>query len=578
MHFRRLALLLFPLVSSTALAQLIPDPNSARPRMLTPGPWNAEIYQLSPNGSHLRVRVNTKSFFDAGQGALVPAVVFATQLAIARWNEFGGVEPQMDWDPTDGTNHGEYGTVNIYLGSQSFNGEAAIGLPYMPNWVTGAAWGGAITLKRDVTWSDKPSGGQNLFTTIIHELGHVLGLGHSCRADGIGYGFSGAYCKDGGARAAATMAGVTMTPVWRADHGPTALDVQSLRSANGRLLPRLIFRDWYSSTTNQGLTWAGGGSTFNDPNSFASAPALASNARYYSPDALIAWRGTDDRDRWNIMFGNGIWWDRSSQRTWDSFVRGQLSVATDGYGNYLVVGRGWDVGNPNGETGHIRQQVVSRVTQPAPVDLPDTTTLDTPAVAAVRSGTSRFWVLAFINDRGQIAVRLAPLSTAPNLPVWRDAVALQNVLGGTLRSFGAISGLSLACNAFGAPDEGRCLLGYASDASRSDEGVGQVGFTRTLSFTVSATGDLLNVHNLGFAAGNRTFGSTAMAWQPQSATWLMGWSHNDSGCWFFNRMPSGFSNWPSLPPCVFQSSTAAALSPALFDFGAKYSVEYHRPE
>src|ERR1043166_5041337 len=96
-------------LSSPVHAQFLPDPNSARPRMLAPGGLAKEIFQRSPDGSRLRVRVDAGSFSANGMGAQLPSFTFAVQYAVQRWNEIGGAGPRMVFDATPGHSFGEPG-------------------------------------------------------------------------------------------------------------------------------------------------------------------------------------------------------------------------------------------------------------------------------------------------------------------------------------------------------------------------------------------------------------------------------------------------------------------------------------
>ena len=100
------------------------DPNSVAPRTLTPY-WSKEVFQSSPDGRPLPVRMDSASFTAAGMGAMVPTFRFAVQYAVQRWNEVGAVAPRLEWQNSEGVNYGQAGVINVYMvsGPRSSAGE-----------------------------------------------------------------------------------------------------------------------------------------------------------------------------------------------------------------------------------------------------------------------------------------------------------------------------------------------------------------------------------------------------------------------------------------------------------------------
>lgn len=584
-------------LASPAAAQFLPDPNSARPRMLTPGipliPGSPfQIFQRSPDGSRLKVRVDGASFAANGMATQLPSFIFAVQYAMQRWNEFGGAGPRMVWDNTSGRSIGESGIINVFMvppGSRS--AVSGLGLPFGVNLFSGAAWGGTISLTPG-PWSDHiaangTDGGGSMINIILHEMGHALGLGHSCRGvvGGVTVGSSGPVCNCSaiGPAERAIMAGQTC-PTGGVGydhlHGPMAEDIAALRTANGAMLGRLDLTELHNMTTrtSDGAAWNPQPDNFGS--GLASAPAIAANSGF-APDGLFAltWHGMDTSDRINTIvgFSNNWFWD--TQFTYNQGnigMRGQPALAADGFGTFVVAATGAD--NSNAAFSNARPVIFSIFSPDlgrTPLMASGSFSAESPALAYVEPSSGRgFWVLAFVGrNTADIVVRTARHTDPAVLPStlsWGPEVhvVIPDVPGSNSNHApGALGGLSLACNpgALDGGDVGRCLISFGSDGHRADEGNGQAGFLRTLSFRVAGDGTVSSngFSLLGFASGHRTAGSTAMAFNTASLTWHLAVSQFTSSCWMWNKMPAGSFNWPALQCPITSNDRHPIVSPAM---------------
>jgi len=596
-----------------AAAQLVPnpDPNDARPRMLGPvipipwPPWFIQRQIFQSGSAPLPVRMNTASFVAAGLGSLVPSFQFAIQYSVTRWNEIGGVQPRLDWQNAEGAAAPQPGVINIFMAPGPL--ASGLGVPIVTNPTTGAASGGTITLTGSAsTWTDRFGGsGAHVIDFVMHEMGHTLGLGHSCRG-AVGTAGPTCNCSAPGALERAIMAG---TPCPQADvlydhiHGPMAEDVAALRTANGSSLPRVNFTQLHNVSfgKSNGNAFSGQGDNFGG-GGLASAPAVAANSAWAGSGLFeIAWRGTDASDRLNVLdgFSNGWWTPGFTYQGADLppginlGVRGQPAMATDLWGNFLVAVNGADLTNTatsnnrslfftvvNPELGRTALAGVgnggSGVSRSA----------EAPAVAYVEPSFGHgFWVLAFAGrTSNDIFIQTAPHTDPFALPAtlaWSAPTRVVIPGGGGTSGLGVVGGLSLACNPAalsGGPDIGRCMASFATDSHRADEPAGQLGFLRTLSFSVSGLGTPSGFGLVGYTSGNKTTAATAMAYNPTRQTWHLGVANPDNACWFHNRMPAGSSSWPAIS-CPFTSGgLRPTVSPALVYSPFYDELQYYHAE
>jgi len=590
------AILAITALEHTASAQLIPDPNSARPRMLAPSllPWQSgpQIFQQSPNGARLLVRVDGASFTANGMGGQLSSFIFAVQYSMQRWNEFGGAGPRMVWDNTPGRSFGQPGIINVFMaGPSSSSSVSGLGLPFGINPATGSAWGGTVTLTPG-PWSDRiaPNGtdtGGTMIDIIMHEMGHALGLGHSCRGvvSGVVVGSSGPICNCNapGPLERAVMAGQTCQSGgvgYDHLHGPMAEDIAALRTANGSKLGRLDLGELHNMTTrtSDGAVWNPQSDNFGS--GLAAAPAVAAT-NGFSPDGIfaLAWHGMDDSDRLNTVMGFTNNWFFETKVTYNEGnigVRGQPAIAGDGFGNFVVGIVASDATNPG--ASNIRNVMYSYTSFELgrrSLLFTGSTSAEPPALAYVEPSAGHgFWVLAFVGrNAADIVVRTAPHTDPGVLPTslaWGPEVHVfvadtPNV--GSNHAPGALGGLSLACNpgALDGADVGRCLISFGSDGHRADEGSGQAGFLRTLSFHVATTGAVSSggFSFLGFSSGHRTAGTTAMAFNTSALTWHLATSQFTNRCWAWNKMPAGSFSWPALLCPITSGDLHPIVSPAL---------------
>lgn len=567
------------------------------PRLKVWGTWGAEIYQSAVT---LPVRIHTDSFIANGQGANLDSWRFAVQYAIQRWNEFAGAGPLLVWDSANGTQSMQCGVINIKMDGvpdacNVANGVAAR-VQYLPyqqcmNNGTGETSGGLLTIRAGVESTCVPNGAiQWSFTNdgsgfpggpvvrglapymIMHELGHIFGLGHSGACAGEATLMADGNCSSG---------------LWSRLHGPLDGDIRAARKANGSQLTRLSGMDdhFVSYGASDGASWGWQGDDFQFPLAMSAVAVGANGTQATNGRFAIAFRGNDNADLMTTMTGYSNDWDHSTAFTWASpraASRGQPSIASTTWGDFLVAFTDVELGNPTNSDSRQSKAVLldDYNGRWGPFSLPTgAASAEPPAVAFVRpnSSSTGFWVLGTMDRTAPaINIRTAPWTANKTLS-WSAPVTLQLPSSATqvLENLRPLAGFSLACKTvpFGT-DDGRCIVTYASDGSRTDEiNFKQTGFLRTAAFRVLTNGTLfgqfmganglaVQASTFGFSSGNKTFGSTTATFNRRTGTWHMAWAHNDSPCYWWMRAPGGGNAWPS-PSCPISYGSNATASPAI---------------
>ncbi len=528
-------------------------------------------------GNTVSVRIDPTSWAGTTQAARLNEWKFLIQWAIQRWNEASDSKPRLVWDdtpaarvtPAQGQN-----IVNIWFDSGSGGVGAIASASVFPACPGGASWGGSIKFYQNmalppggsvgILWSTKlsASGGACVDTNgtsgtcvheaTLHELGHILGLGHTC--ENVTGSPLPCNCNTGASAPHwQIMRGAACGAFAFQDaHGPRAEDSTNAHAANGTQLQRLQTTLLRYSTTNDWASWTSGGNENLGTYVATSGVDLAGNG-FASDKYLLAWRDYSSNQLRTAIGTPGGWaaYLTHSGRG----VLNQPRVASDGAGNWLVVAMGRDVSDPVTNDRQIFNLMRSNgVVSAFQAASPYQSTADAPSVSFVGRPVAAggFWVMAY-HDRNTPTLKIAtaPRTSTPVTPTW--SVYTATYAGQNLSSWGSTS---LACNpssASSGTDVGRCLLGFGTLGHRTDEGLDQPGTLRTASFSVNTSGVPSSISMVSFSSYNRTATATGMTFNRTNLTWHMGVTHPDSSCLFRLKMTAGQSSWPA--------STCFALAP-----------------
>lgn len=445
---------------------------------------------------------------------------------------------------------------------------------------------------------------------LLHEIGHVLGLAHSCGPGNCGGCGSGFIVGQNGRIMRANDCEVAAFRF--AQQGPTAEDIAAARTANGVALQRLTFAIKHSVSYDHGSTWSVQTDTGLTSESSASAVGVAASkcvpaygCGNYDKFAL-AWHGTDAGDSLNVIRGYTNGWFTSTKQTVPSSagIWRYPSVASDTFGTYMVAWAAKDSTNhANANERDIRYMLINkdglttaaRSVPPSGGQGAHQSALP-PAVAFVKPdcGNSGYWVVVQAPYKAggaidsELLVRIAPAPTTITSGTW---LAWNNLnIDNTHKYIELASAPVLALGSLGLscshrctthsnnPDSGRCVLTYETTGGRSDEPSRQGGYLRTLSFYVTGAGQISGSSSLstvfnatpwGFSSGHRTTGGTASAHDnlSTSRTWHMGWSQQADPCWRYNATTAGWTGWPAAGnPCFANSGQLEPMVAASMAF------------
>ena len=191
---------------ATAIALQVSSPSAVAPRARVCGGSCPNACPNGPErvlvGSVVTVRMDMATFNDPtlGESGQSAEWKYWVQWGIQRWNERAGARPILEWNDTPAA-HTMYqpGNINIWLEDRdtSLSGGAAAATSMTGDCLPGASLGGRIRFfsrtpgGSNIIWSPKMAsdgrgcvGGTCIFQMVIHELGHALGLDHSCETGG----------------------------------------------------------------------------------------------------------------------------------------------------------------------------------------------------------------------------------------------------------------------------------------------------------------------------------------------------------------------------------------------------------
>jgi hypothetical protein len=557
---------------------------------------------------------------------------FWVQWAIQRWNERSGVKPRLVWGGDNGFSGFQPGIINVYMVDHTDPG-------YAGAWAVGTMApvpignGGQVRLFRRrcsqdpcppnsyvqndwTAWEQSSNADPNMAKALMHELGHVLGLGHSCTTLLPEPGIPVCSQTTCGVRERQAMAGNFGICGFHKMHGPMDDETRVSREANGQSLPRIQFIENHHYSIqgpDQGWTWYFQGDNFASAAGFSAPSASPAAGRVgYNGAFALAWRGTDVNERLNIIRGFSNNWSPSTKVTLDANgARGSRvgpAIATDGNGYYLAV-INTAVNNNQAESD------VRRISQvlfddsgnvSALQEIPFTFSSEGPAATFARvpsgGGSADLWVIAFLAaSESAIIVKTATRGTGFTMPGWQGDQWLELHPGSSnpgclpgqwCMKLGSLGAPAIACSTSLTVDPGRCVIAFASSRQRQDD-VTQPGTIKAYSFTLTPGGTVNGLQPLsiyGVGSGGtpfQSFGSVGLAyartshypdpWSPPGR-WYLGWSHNDTNCVRTMVMYPGKTVFSYLNSCAFTRSHNNMAPISLMHSGYWDQLQCYHPE